>query len=129
MAIDRETLKKNGFPTACELTTEVMNSLSEGQNTVLSKFSEAGKKRNLLREKIWLCQTAKPNAAGLISFPDKKFLVCRDDSDREEAIGKFQEDLKGVNQIIISILNEALDCGLGDLEIIQKYCQKLNVKP
>jgi len=129
MAIDRKILGQNGFPTGLKLTAEVMNSLSERQNTVLSKFSNAAKKRNLLLEKIDLCQNGKTNAAGLIGFPDGNFLVCRNDADRKEEIGRFQNDLSGPNEIIISILNEALDYGLGDLEVIQKYCQKFNVKP
>jgi hypothetical protein len=129
MANDRETLRKNGFPPELKITAEVMNSLSKEQNKVLSRFSDAAKSYNLILKKKDLCQTGKPNAAGLISFPDENFLVCRNDADRKEAIKKFQEDLKEPKEIIIFILNEALDCELGHLDIVQKNCQIFKVKP
>lgn len=129
MAIDRETLRRDGFPPGIKITAEVMKSLSERQNKVLSRFSDATKKRNLLLEKIDLCQNGKPNAAGIIGFSDGSIAVHRNKSDQEKTIKKFQKDLEEPNETMTSILNEALDYGLGHLKIIQKYCQKFDVKP
>jgi len=129
MAIDREAIRLNGFPKGIRCTVELMKSLSEKQNMVLSEFSDVAKEYNLLLEKRNLCRTAQPNTAGLIGFPDGTIAICMNDADREKAIKLHHERLKKSYKTIVSVIDEALNCGLGDLEIIQKYCQKFNVKP
>jgi hypothetical protein len=129
MAIDRETLRQKGFQKGIELTFQLMSSLSEEQNAIIIELKKIAKECNPLLKNLRICRTVRPNAAGLIGLPDGGLVVCRNDADLQTAIKSLEERFEEPYKKMMFILNNALNCGLGDLEIIQRYCRIFKVKP
>ncbi|PJE57432.1 MAG: hypothetical protein COU82_02000 [Candidatus Portnoybacteria bacterium CG10_big_fil_rev_8_21_14_0_10_38_18] len=116
--ISREALRTEGFPKPpIDLTEEVMLSLSEEQRQILFDLADLCEKQGELIEKI---NVVKSNLA-TVDIHDEvslKFLTLEE----HRKLGKTQTKMA-------TILNKALDCGMGALGIVQRNCSIFDVKP
>ena len=127
--INRECLKKEGFPKPIPLSQKVMSSLSKEQFNILKDLTLSFIGEKLVLDKI---NSLKPTASGILALSTPLgpgLTVCEDEDDwRVLTIGERLE-LKEVRREIIADLNKALDLGLGFLDRIQEKCTKYGVKP
>ena len=124
--IDRELLGKEGFPEPVDLSEKLMMSLSDEQKQILFDLAELHDKAEKLVKKINAC---KPTSSGILSFSDGSITICETEDDWKIITLKERQELKEVQKEMATLLDKALDLGMGALGIIQKNCAIFNVKP
>ena len=105
MRISREELKTGGFPEPVFLSEEVVRSFSKDERNLLIGLTGSIQHEEKLRGSV-------NSISGFISTSQKEMT-----------------QLGEVRKTVVAGINEALDCGLGSLEIIQQHCNDFGVKP
>jgi len=105
MRISREELKTGGFPKPVFLSEDVIRSFSKDERNLLIGLTGSIQHEEKLRGSV-------NSISGFISTSQKEMT-----------------QLGEVRKTVVAGINEALDCGLGSLEIIQQHCNDFGVKP
>jgi len=103
--ISREQLKVEGFLKPVPLSYEMIRSFSEYEKSLLIGLTGSIQHEEKLRGSV-------NSISGFISTSQKEMT-----------------QLGEVRKTVVAGINEALDCGLGSLEIIQQHCNDFGVKP
>lgn len=124
--IDREQLRKEGFPEPVLLSEELIKSFSEEQKNILTTLANLAEEEKKLVDKI---NSMRPTPDGVLVLPGPALTVCEDEDDWRVITMKERLELKGVREKIATNLNKALDSGLGYLGLIQRQCANYGVTP
>ena len=125
LSIDREKLRKEGFPEPTPLSKELVNSLPEEQRRIIFTLADLAEEEKKLVDEI---NTRRPTESGILRERGG-ITLCEDEDDWIVHTMGFRMKLDGVKARIKQTLNEALDCGLGFLGVIQRQCANYGVKP
>lgn len=123
--IERERIRDEGFPEPVSISEEVMNSLSREQREILSILQNLDKEGKRLVDKI---NAKRPTPSGILQIRGG-ITVCEDEDDWKVITMNSRWELKRVREQIKAKLNEALDHGLGFLDLIQRGCAIYDIKP
>ena len=124
--IDREQIKKEGFPDPVPLSEELRESLSKEEYVILSTLFNLAEEEKRLNDAI---NSKRPTPSGTLVMPGGALTVCEDEDDWRVITMKERLELKGVRAKITAALDKALDSGLGYLGLIQRQCANYGVKP
>ena len=123
--IDRERLKKEGFPSPVALSESLLKSLPKEQSDILYDLTSLAGKEKRIVDKI---NSKRPTDSGLLAVPGG-ITVCEDEDDWRVLTGEERLEWKEIKEKIVTNLNKALDLGLGHLGLIQRQCVNYGVKP
>ncbi len=123
--IDRERIRKEGFPEAVPLSEKLINSLSEEQRQILFTLTDLAEEEQKLVDEI---NARRPTPSGILQIGGA-ITVCEDEDDWRVITMGLRQERRKVKEKIATNLNKALDSGLGFLGIIQRQCVNYDVKP
>jgi len=123
--IERERIREEGFPEPVPLTEEVMSSLSGEQRGILSVLQDLDEEGKRLVDEI---NARRPTPSGILQVGGG-ITLCEDEDDWKVITMESRRELKGVKEQMKAKLNEALDHGLGFLDLIQRGCANYGIKP
>jgi len=121
----REKLKKEGFPKPVPLSEELLKSLTEEQHKILYDLKVLAEEEERLCDEI---NARRPTESGIL-MEGGAITLCEDEDDWKVITLGSRMKLNRVQAKIKETLNEALDCGLAHLGLIQRQCNNYGVKP
>jgi len=125
LGIDREKLKKEGFPEPVPITEELIKSLTREQYEVLYNLKVLAEEEKKLCDEI---NARRPTQSGII-MEGGALTICEDEDDWKVITLGLRAKLERVRQRIKENLEKALDCGLAHLGLVQRQCANYGVKP
>ena len=124
-SVNREEIKKNGFPEPIPLSKEILRSLSKAQMDLLSSLGNLAEVENKVAKSI---NEKMPTESGVLGLSVGVIAICEDEDDWLVITAKERQKQKFIRQEIAQKLSEALDLGLGPLGFIQRQCKNYKVE-